>query len=699
MKKYGIENLDCANCAMKVENALNSMECVKSAKIVFSTKSLFIDTDDMEKVRRKVDELEPGVTISEIRKEAGAASSGGYDVRRGLTEIASYIAAFFAALLWIKLYPEKPLIYAGYGLLALVYFASGRDVIISAFRNMGRGRFFDENFLMTFATVAAFFIGAYTESVAVMLFYRTGEFFQGWAVNKSRRSIKALVEVRPDYANLIKDGGPVRVSPYDVAPGDIIAVNPGEKIPLDGVIIKGSTSLDQRALTGESVPKRAGEGENVLAGTVSLTGLIEVRVTKPFAESSVSKILDLVENAAANKAKTENFITTFAKYYTPAVFAVAFCVAVVPPLAGFGSFDEWIYRALVVLVVSCPCALLISVPLGYFGGIGLASKKGILVKGANYLEALSEVKAVALDKTGTLTKGVFRVTDIVPYNGFSREDVMRYAVMAESRSSHPIAVSIRGAAAESLGEFKIDDYEEIGGHGVRITIDRMIVMAGSDKMLHRFGVEHDSRVCGVMGSVAHVAVDGVYAGHIIISDELKEDTRQAVEALKKLGIENIAVMTGDNRSAAGTMVEKAGISEYYADLMPEDKAEVFREFAANAVKGGRGKTMYAGDGINDAPVLALADVGVSMGRLGSDAAIEMADVVIMDDSLMKLPESIKIAKKTKVIIWQNIIFALGIKALFVTLGFFGVATIWEAVFGDVGVALLALFNSMRILRG
>ena len=681
---------------MKIENALNSMECVKSAKIVFSTKNLFIDTDDMESVRKKAYELEPGITISETRDEANIPTY--HNIRRDLAEIASYIAAFFAALLWIKFYPEKPLIYAGYGLLALVYFASGKNVIVSAFRNMGKGQFFDENFLMTFATIAAFFIGAYTESVAVMLFYRTGEFFQDLAVNKSRRSIKALVEVRPEYANLIKNNETVRVSPYDVSVDDIITVNPGEKIPLDGVIIKGSTSLDQRALTGESVPKTAKAEDSVFAGTVNLTGLIEVRVTKPFTESSVSKILDLVEHAAANKAKTENFITTFAKYYTPAVFAVALCVALVPPLAGFGAFSEWIYRALIVLVVSCPCALLISVPLGYFGGIGLASKKGILVKGANYLEALSGIKAVALDKTGTLTKGVFKVTDIVPYNGFTKEDVMKYALIAESRSNHPIAVSIRNAAAEMHGNFNIDDYEEITGHGVKVTSDNSVIVAGSDKILHKFEVEHDSHVCKTEGSVAHVAKDGVYIGHIIISDELKEDAANAISALKKLGIKNIAVMTGDNHTAASKIVESTGISEYYADLMPEDKADVFKKFAQDAIKDGKGKTMYAGDGINDAPVLALADVGVSMGRLGSDAAIETADVVIMDDSLMKLPESIKIARKTKTIIWQNIIFALGIKALFVILGFFGAATIWEAVFGDVGVALLALLNSMRILK-
>lgn len=697
MKKYTIENIDCPNCGVKLEKAINNLSCVTSAKVVFASKSLYIDTDDIAKVRREAETVLPGVIIYEPEERKTKDINYQYNIRRELTAVISYIGAFFAALLWIHVYPEKPVVYMGYGLLVLVYFASGKDVILSAFRNIGKGVIFDENFLMTFATVAAFFIGAYTESVAVMLFYRAGEFFQEWAVNKSRRSIKALIEIRPDYANVLTEGKFVKIAPEDVSVGDIIVVNPGEKVPLDGIITKGRTTLDQRALTGESVPKGADVGDYVLAGTISLTGAIEIQVAKLFGESSVSKIMDLIENAAANKAKTENFITTFAKYYTPAVFAVALCVAVVPPVLGFGDFSQWVYRALVVLVVSCPCALLVSVPLGYFGGIGLASKKGILVKGANYLEALAAVKAVALDKTGTVTKGVFKVAQIVPAAGFSKDDLMKYAVMAESRSSHPIALSIKEAYNGQIN-FDVTNYEEIHGYGVRSVVNGCVVMVGNDKLLHKFSIEHENSICSMNDVAAHIVVDGVYAGYITISDQLKDDAKQAIDALKNLGIGNIALISGDMDYVAKKTAQVLGIDEYYAQLLPENKAEVFKNFSKKSLKGKFEKTMYVGDGINDAPVLALADVGVSMGRLGSDAAIETADVVIMDDSLMKLSESIKIAKRTKAIIWQNIIFALGIKLLFVILGFFGIATIWEAVFGDVGVALLALLNSVRILK-
>ncbi len=698
MKKYAIDNLDCPNCAANLETSLNKLDYVDNAKIIFATKSLYIDTKDINKVRREVSLIEPDVIISELDEANNFQEKNEYNVKREIFTVSSYIIAFFAAILWIDIYPEKPLVYAGYVLLFLIYFAAGKDVITSAFRNLGKGMVFDENFLMTFATVAAFFIGAYTESVAVMIFYRTGEFFQDWAVNKSRRSIKSLIEIRPDYANVDVDGKIVKVNPESVSIGEIVTVNPSEKVSLDGIIVKGETTLDCRALTGESIPKSVKIGDEVLAGTISLTGVIDVKVTKPFKESSVSKILDLVENAAANKAKTENFITTFAKYYTPMVFLVAIIVSVLPVLLGFGTFKEWIYRGLIVLVVSCPCALLISVPLGYFGGIGLASRKGILVKGANYLEALANVKAIALDKTGTLTKGVFKVTNIYPFNDFTKEEVLKYAAMAESRSNHPIAKSICQEVG-NIEDFNINHYEEIHGHGVKVTIDGRILMVGSDKLLHKFNINHSQNVCSLADGVAHVVIDNVYAGYIVISDELKDDAKSAIEELEKLGIKNIAILTGDSKFSAEKIAGIAGIKEYYSDLLPEDKSEIFKEFSSKSNKGKYGKTMYAGDGINDAPVLALADVGVSMGRLGSDAAIETADVVIMDDSLMKLPESIKVAKRTKTIIWQNIIFALGIKLLFVILGLFGVATIWEAVFGDVGVALLALLNSVRILKG
>lgn len=697
MKKYAIDNLDCPNCAANLENAINKMECVNNAKIVFATKSLYIDTNDINKVRREVSSIENDVIISELDERKSNTTTDNYNFTKELIFIISSIVVFFAGVLFIQYYNSVPLVYFGYSILGIVYFATGKNVIISAVKNISKGKIFDENFLMTFATIAAFFIGAYNESVAVMLFYRTGEFFQDWAVNKSRRSIKSLIEVRPEYANVIVDDKIMKVSPESVSVGDIVTVTAGEKVSLDGVIVKGETTLDCRALTGESMPKRAKIGDYVYAGSISLTGAINIEVVKPFKESSVSKILDLVENAVANKAKTETFITTFASYYTPIVFFISLSVALIPPLLNFGSFSDWIYRALVVLVVSCPCALLISVPLGYFGGIGLASKRGILVKGANYLEALSNIKAVALDKTGTLTKGVFKVTKVVAYNNFTETEVLKYAAMAESLSNHPIAKSIKDAV-NNLGDFNIENYEEIQGHGIKVNIDNMVLLVGSDKLLHKFNIHHSNEVCNLAEGVAHIVVDNKYAGYIVISDEIKDEANKAIVALRKLGVENIALLTGDNKYSAEKIAGQVGIKEYYTDLLPEDKAEIFKKFTNKINKGKYGKIMYAGDGINDAPVLALADVGVSMGKLGSDAAIETADVVIMDDSLMKLSESIKIAKKTKNIIWQNIIFALSIKLLFVILGLFGVATIWEAVFGDVGVALLALLNSVRIIK-
>ena len=523
--------------------------------------------------------------------------------------------------------------------------------------------------------------GSHEEAVGVMLFYRAGEFFQDLAVHRSRRSIQSLLEIRPDYAVVVRDGKECRVDPETVNVGETIVVKAGEKIALDGIVIKGRTTLDTRALTGESVPRSAETGDKVLSGMISLTGIIEVKVEK-------------IENAAANKAKTENFITKFASYYTPIVFFIAFVIAIVPPLLDMGSFSQWLYRALVALVVSCPCALIISVPLGYFGGIGGASKKGILVKGANYLEALSNIQAVAFDKTGTLTKGIFTVTEVKSFGKYSESEIVKYAAVAESKSSHPIARSIVEYAGHI--DYSIKEYEEISGRGVKVSIEDKEIMVGNDSLLHFTNTVHDESVCNLLGSVAHVVIDKEYAGYIIISDKLKDDTVEAVNKLYETGIKNITVLTGDNKYATETILKDTGIKEYYYDLLPEDKAEKFKEFA-DKYKG-NGYSLYVGDGINDAPVLAMADVGVSMGAAGSDAAIETADVVIMNDSLMKLVDAVKVAKKTKKIIWQNIIFALGIKALFIVLGLADIASMWMAVFGDVGVALLALLNSMRALK-
>lgn len=688
MKKYTIDNLDCPMCAAKIEKGIKNLSCVKDAKVVFATKTLLIDTDNISKVQKEIKKIEKDVVINEKKVESE------FNVKNELILLFVLLIAFGFGIYLLHNVTTFPYSYSGFALLLLVYFTAGKDVIIKSVKNIIRGKIFDENFLMTFATMAAWGIKSYEEAVGVMIFYRAGEFFQDLAVHKSRRSIKSLLEIRPDYAVVLRDNKEITLHPENISVGEVILVKAGEKIALDGIVIDGKTTLDTRALTGESVPRSVEIGDKVLSGMVNLTGIIKIQVEKSFEESSASKILDMVENAAANKAKTENFITKFAGYYTPIVFLIALFIAVVPPLLNMGSFNEWLYRALVALVVSCPCALIISVPLGYFGGIGGASKNGILIKGANYLEALSNVSAIAFDKTGTLTKGVFKVTDIVPAGRYSKEEIIKYAAMAESRSNHPIAKSIVDFAG--VVDFQLKDYEEISGRGIRVSIEDKEIMIGNDSLLHFAEIKHDKEVCNILGSVAHIVIDKEYAGYIIISDELKDDTVEAIKELNNMGIKNLTVLTGDNKYATETILKNTNIKEYYHDLLPSEKAEKFKEFS-DKYKGS-GSTVFVGDGINDAPVLALADVGISMGAAGSDAAIETADVVIMNDSLMKIAQAVKVAKRTKTIIWQNVIFALSIKALFIILGLFGIASMWEAVFGDVGVALLALLNSMRALK-
>ena len=688
MKKYTIDNLDCPMCAAKIEEGIKNLSCVKDAKVVFATKTLLIDTDNISKVQKEIKKIEKDVVINEKKVESE------FNVKNELILLFVLLIAFGFGIYLLHNVTTFPYSYSGFAMLLLVYFTAGKDVIIKSVKNIIRGKIFDENFLMTFATMAAWGIKSYEEAVGVMIFYRAGEFFQDFAVHKSRRSIKSLLEIRPDYAVVLRDNKEITLHPENISVGEVILVKAGEKIALDGKIIEGKTTLDTRALTGEAVPRGAEVGDSVLSGMVNLTGIIKIQVEKSFEESSASKILDMVENAAANKAKTENFITKFAGYYTPIVFIIALLISVVPPLLNMGSFNEWLYRALVALVVSCPCALIISVPLGYFGGIGGASKKGILVKGANYLEALSNVAAIAFDKTGTLTKGVFKVTDIVPAGRYSKEEIIKYAAMAESRSNHPIAKSIVDFAG--VVDFQLKDYEEISGRGIRVSIEDKEIMIGNDSLLHFAEIKHNKEVCNILGSVAHIVIDKEYAGYIIISDELKDDTVEAIKELNNMGIKNLTVLTGDNKYATETILKNTNIKEYYHDLLPSEKAEKFKEFS-DKYKGS-GSTVFVGDGINDAPVLALADVGISMGAAGSDAAIETADVVIMNDSLTKIAQAVKVAKRTKTIIWQNVIFALSIKALFIILGLFGIASMWEAVFGDVGVALLALLNSMRALK-
>lgn len=620
-----------------------------------------------------------------------------FNIPRELSFIGSALILFILGMVFNGALHNTPYNFAEYAVLLTAYLLVGWRVVWTALRNLTHGQIFDENFLMTIATVGAIAIHQLPEAVAVMLFFKTGEFIQELSVNRSRRSVRALLDVRPDYANLKTEQGLEKVSPEKVKVGDTIVVKPGERIPLDGEIIEGQTLLDTSALTGESVPRSAKTGEQVLAGMISKTGLLTIKVTRRFTESSIARILELVETAAAKKAPTEKFITTFTRYYTPVVVFGALLVAVVPPLFIQGAtFSEWIYRALILLVISCPCALVISIPLGYFGGIGGASRKGILIKGATYLDALTAVKTVVFDKTGTLTKGVFKVTQIVTRNGFSQEELLRLAAEAETHSNHPIAQSVLEAYGKRVDISMVRDYQEIPGNGVRAQVNGQTIMVGNDKLLHNQDIKHDDDVCCVEGTVVHVVANNKYAGYIIIADEVKEDAAEAIDSLKKLGVKQVVMLTGDSQEVAAAVAKKVGIDSFFAGLLPEDKVQALEKMKKDARE--KGKIVFVGDGVNDAPVIARADIGVAMGGLGSDAAIETADVVIMTDAPSKLPQAIKVAKKTRTIVWQNILIAFGVKGIFIVLGVMGVATIWEAVFADVGVAMLAILNATRAMR-
>lgn len=586
------------------------------------------------------------------------------------------------------------------------YIIVGYKVIFKAVRNILNGKIFDENFLMAVASMGAFVVGDYPEAVAVMFFYQVGELFEDYAVGKSRKSIAQLMNIRPDYANLKTEKGVEKVSPEQVKVGDIIVIRPGEKVPLDGIVVSGHSTVDTAALTGESLPRDVSEGNEILSGCINLSGLIEVRTEKEFGQSTVSRILELVENATSQKAKTENFITRFAAVYTPAVVGAAVILAVIPPLViEDAAFSDWAYRALNFLVVSCPCALVISVPLGFFGGLGAASKIGVLVKGSNYLEAAAHAEYVVMDKTGTLTKGVFEVEKVQPADAFKagedaetrKKELLRLAAAAESNSSHPISLSLRKAAEESFGfrteDVQIKELTELAGHGVSAVIDGHKVLAGNHKLMDKEGLASESS--DEAGTVVYVAVDGAYAGYILIADQIKDDAGEAVSGLKGRGIITV-MLTGDSRAAAESVGNKLGLDRVYSQLLPEDKVNKVCELLEE--KSEKGKLMFVGDGINDAPVLARADVGVAMGGLGSDAAIEAADIVIMDDRPSKLLDLMKISKKTLAIVKQNIVFALGIKLLVLVLSAVGLASMWAAVFADVGVSMIAIINSMRALK-
>ena len=608
--------------------------------------------------------------------------------KKSITRIAAGAALLAAAMLlplegWLRLLP-----------FLAAYLTVGGGVLMRAGRNILNGQVFDENLLMSIATIGAFAVGEYAEGVVVMLFSQIGQLFESYAVGRSRESIASLMNIRPDSATVLREGRLITVDPYNVGIGEIIVVEPGEKIPLDGIVRSGASSIDSSALTGESLPRDIVSGSEALSGCINLTGVLEIEVTKEFGESTVSKILELVENAASKKAKTENFITKFARYYTPCVVAAAVLLAVVPPLILSEPFSGWINRALIFLVISCPCALVISVPLSFYGGIGGASKRGILIKGSNYLEALSKTELVVMDKTGTLTKGTFSVESVNPVD-ISAEKLLEYAALAESYSNHPISASLIRAYGRETDLSRVSNARESAGHGVMADVDGLPVLAGNAKLMKEAGV--DCSVPARPGTAVHVAVDGRYAGYILIADEIKEDAKNAVEEMRKAGVKKTVMLTGDAGSVAVYIAGKLGIDEVHSELLPADKLDQVERLGKETSK--EGKLAFVGDGINDAPVLSQADIGIAMGGLGSDAAIEAADIVIMDDRPSKIPVAIRISRKTMRIVWQNIIFSLAVKAAVLALGAVGIATMWEAVFADVGVSVIAILNAVRLIRG
>jgi len=698
--KYRLEGLNCASCAMKIEKAFCAEETIGQTTLNFATQTVYLPPTAIELAQRIVDRIEPGVKLQPVSPNG----SKGLNLEESTEEtkwkkVRMLIASTLLVLgLGLPLIGQNPPWILEYTIYLSAYLLVGYEVLFIALRNMIRGALFDENFLMSLATLGAIAIHQLPEAVGVMLFYTIGEYIQDLAVNRSRHSIQALINIRPDYANLIHQLDVLKVEPEDVQVGQQILVRPGERVPLDGEVLNGSSFVDTSALTGEAVPRKVEVGDTVLSGMVNSSGVLTVRVTRLYAESSMQKILDLVENASTRKARTEKFITTFSRYYTPGVVLISLGIAILPPLFGGGTFSQWLYRALTILVISCPCALVISVPLGYFGGIGGASRHGILVKGANFLEALTQVRTVVFDKTGTLTQGVFEVIKLQPAKGFSSEYLMEIAAMAEIHSNHPIAKSIRHNYALPLDLGMLEEYEEISGRGIQAKIQGQDVWVGKAALLQQAGIsvpEDADQDQEVVGTLVYVAVSGQYVGYILIADRIKSGAKETIEALGKAGIKTI-MLTGDHQGAAQSVANGLGVTEYYADLLPQDKVTWLEKIMAE--KDRKGKVIFVGDGINDAPVLTRADVGVAMGGLGSDAAIEAADVVLMEDQPSKLLTAIDIARYTKKIIWQNIFFALGIKLGFILLGVLGMATMWEAVFADVGVALLAVLNATRVRR-
>lgn len=744
--KLFLEGLDCANCANKIEKRVNDLEDVKEANLNFTSLTLLIEVKDenkkedvVNKAKEIVNILEPHVKVYDKAlktkekvnictdcgtdenhdnskkklKHEGHSHSNEHEKHGHSHERNSHVEDGHAhshdhsnpitlkdniklicgILIYLVAILTEDLVILSTILFVVSYILIGGEVLLTAFKNIKRGEIFDENFLMTVATLGAFSIKEYPEAVAVMLFYQIGELFQSYAVNKSRKSITSLMDIKAEYANILINDKEKKVSPEEVNIDDVIIIKPGERVPLDGVIISGESFVDTSALTGESVPRKLKENDEVLAGCILNNGVLKVRVTKEFSESTVARILELVENASNKKAPTEKFITKFARYYTPVVVFSALALAIIPPLVIKDAvFIDWLYRALVFLVVSCPCALVVSIPLALFAGIGGASKKGVLVKGGNYLEALKDTKTVIFDKTGTLTKGIFKVTEVNTVD-INKDELIKLAAIAESMSNHPIAKSIINEYGKEINQSDLEDYEEISGHGIKAKINGKEVLAGNEKLMKKFNIDY--KITDSIGTIVHVAVDNLYKGSIIISDEIKEESKFAIEGLKKIGVKNIVMLTGDNKASATKVSKALDIDNVYYELLPEDKVNKLEEII-NSNKDG--KVIFVGDGINDAPVLARADIGIAMGGIGSDAAIEAADVVLMKDDPKSIIDAILGARKTNKILWQNIIFSLGVKLIVLILGAFGIANMWSAVFADVGVTVIAVINSTRCLK-
>jgi len=703
VKKYVLEGLDCAGCSGKIEKQISELDHVLKANLDFVHKIITIEFDRQSSVsevvaksRKIVTDLEPHVQMSEVIKgkqskveKKEAKTIGGLPHTFVLRLTIGAIIFAIAVIGTFSLPIELALYLSAYVLI-------GGDVVYKALRNIFRGDVFDENFLMSIATVGAFAIKEFPEAVAVMLFYQIGEVFQAKAVNKSRQSISALLNIRPDYANLKKGSETIKVDPEEVEVGDFILVKAGEKVPLDGTVLEGTSTLDTSALTGESIPRDVTKGDVVLSGFINQSGLLTIEVEKTYEDSTVAKILDLVQNASGRKAETERFITKFARSYTPIVVYSALAIATLPPLLlPDAVFQDWLYRALIFLVVSCPCALVVSIPLGFFGGIGGASKHGILIKGSNYLEALNQVKTVVFDKTGTLTKGTFVVSEVHSMNEtITQEELLEYTAYAEYFSNHPIAKSVISAYGKTVDVESVTQHEEIAGKGVKVIYSGKEIVAGNRRLMKDFGLSVDN--VKTHGTLIHVGIDGQYVGYIVIADEIKHDAKATLEKLREKGVENIVMLTGDHETTAQKVATELGIEHYYAELLPQDKVEKLEELEHKYSK--KGKLIFVGDGVNDAPVLARADIGVAMGALGSDAAIEAADIVLMTDEPSKIVDGISIAQATRKIVWQNIVFAMGVKGIVLIMGAGGIATMWEAVFADVGVALLAVMNASRVLK-